>query len=305
MLKEWPLVAFTLLGQTAVGVLLSFGVPWVLTMERFVLTPQEGAFLSSSLALVMGLLAAASLLSFFHLHHPLRAYRALANLRTSWLSREILFELTTIALVGLEIVLMRTMAAPLWVHKGVMGAACFSGLAFLLSMIKLYRLPAVPAWNRIATHFSFINASIILGLMTASLVWRIHFSHYSDPARRWLALVFFAVCYEIVTVFVSDLSRSREVRTLGPSLRPPAASLKGLAYGRLIALVAGLVALVAFSIRVTLINEEGRFSFVDPPGYGLGPLGLQVAALVILAAAEAMGRFHFYGLVPRPGGPDE
>ncbi len=100
MLKEWPLVAFTVLGQMAVGLFLFFHAPFLVRGRA----PSPGWFVTwlVVLALVAALVAAAALVSLFHLRHPLRARFALSNLRSSWLSREILFELVFLGLVALS-----------------------------------------------------------------------------------------------------------------------------------------------------------------------------------------------------------
>ena len=98
MLKEWPLVAFTVAGQMAVGIFLLVAVPLLLFAGADADASAHETGLAV-LAVVLGLLIAAALLSFFHLHHPFRARRVLTNLRTSWLSREIFFELGFLALV--------------------------------------------------------------------------------------------------------------------------------------------------------------------------------------------------------------
>ena len=78
---ERPLVLFTVLAQMAVGAFITPGV--------FVL--QLGATEAKIPVLFTGLIMlSALLLSLLHLGSPQRAYRAIANWRTSWLSREIL-----------------------------------------------------------------------------------------------------------------------------------------------------------------------------------------------------------------------
>lgn len=52
--------------------------------------PAAGTFLSNAIALSFALLAIGLVASFFHLARPLRAWRAAAMWRTSWLSREVL-----------------------------------------------------------------------------------------------------------------------------------------------------------------------------------------------------------------------
>ena len=78
---ELPLVIFTLLSQTSVGMAL------VLTWRTF-----KGEIAGSRINwLITGLiLAVASVAAVLHLAHPMFAYNALRNLQHAWLSREIL-----------------------------------------------------------------------------------------------------------------------------------------------------------------------------------------------------------------------
>ncbi len=52
--------------------------------------PETGVFFSYGSGLVLALLGAGLLASFFHLAHPERAWRAASQWRTSWLSREVI-----------------------------------------------------------------------------------------------------------------------------------------------------------------------------------------------------------------------
>ncbi len=297
MFKEWPLVAFTVLGQTAVGILLAFGVPWVLVGVA-ISGPRTERLWVSLLALSLGLLATAAAVSFFHLHHPLRAARALANLRSSWLSREILFEIMTGLFLGLAIVLTLTGVGALWFLKAVMAGACLSGLLFLISMIRLYKLPTVPAWDQIWTPISFLATTLIIGLMVLAFLWR-HFSEQTHLTYEMLGLAFWAVILEIGAILLFDPRLGKDRRRLGASLRPPEVLARRFSHIRIALLVAGLVFLGAILMRPIPYAEP--LVIIDPPPYDLGPLGLHVGALVALAAAEVIGRFHFYGLVRRPG----
>src|SRR5512143_3850254 len=98
MFKEWPLVAFTILGQMAVGLFWGFHLPFLVHGRVPAYGWRTGWLVV--LAVVFLLMTLAAAVSFFHLHHPVRARFALSNLRSSWLSREILFELVFTALVA-------------------------------------------------------------------------------------------------------------------------------------------------------------------------------------------------------------
>ena len=164
--KEWPLIAFTLLSQTAVGFFLLFTVPLALSGTG------TGAadvrmFRLRSLVFVLALFASAAALSFFHLGNPFNAYRALNNVRTSRLSREIFFELLMLSLLGILVLLE-------WKRIGNPGAlsvaglyllAALAGVGHVWTMAGIYRLEAVPVWNNAMTPFSFFMTAFVLGAL--------------------------------------------------------------------------------------------------------------------------------------------
>lgn len=75
-IKEWPLVFFTLISSVLVGWF--FGLAFNNNTEEL-----------RYVYVLLGLIGMA--ISTLHLGKPMRAYRSIFNLRTSWLSREILF----------------------------------------------------------------------------------------------------------------------------------------------------------------------------------------------------------------------
>ena len=90
-----------------------------------------------------------------HLGSPWIAYKAIANLRNSWLSREILtanfFIGTAVAFTamqGLEIGSTGMRAAVAWL-------TVLAGASLLYSMSQVYMLRTVPIWNTIYTPLSF------------------------------------------------------------------------------------------------------------------------------------------------------
>jgi anaerobic dimethyl sulfoxide reductase subunit C (anchor subunit) len=291
MLKEWPLVAFTILGQTAVGILLAFGLVWNASGTSIPSLSRTNMGLSF-LGLIFGLLAVAAVLSFFHLHHPFRALRVFANLETSWLSREILFELATMVFVSLEAGLIGAGVETRWLLKTVMGMACASGLMFLLSMAKLYALPTLPAWKPWFTSLSFTLTALSLGTLITSLFLRA-FAGQAGPIYDLLAFAGLAVVAEIGFVLICDPRHGLQAHGPIRSLRPPAKISRGLHIGRLTSLGIGL-ALLAWN---TTAGLSGQRPF-EPV---LGTVIVQAGAVVLVLAAEVAGRFLFYGLVPRPG----
>ncbi|MBU0969053.1 MAG: dimethyl sulfoxide reductase anchor subunit, partial [Proteobacteria bacterium] len=134
-IKEIPLVLFTILSQAAAGLTLMEGF--------FIFFYPGGALLWSPavpglafLCLWVGLAC-----SLFHLGHPSGGIRSFANLRVSWLSREILIFGCYGAVLGLDMVLRyKGMAIPL-----VLMSSVLAGLGAVAVSARVYKNPGYPA----------------------------------------------------------------------------------------------------------------------------------------------------------------
>lgn len=96
MNPAWSVVFFTVLSGFGQGLAVCLAVA-VLAGAL----PAAGTFLSNAIALSFALLAIGLVASFFHLARPLRAWRAAAMWRTSWLSREVLVLPALMGVLGL------------------------------------------------------------------------------------------------------------------------------------------------------------------------------------------------------------
>jgi len=153
--EHLPLVLFTLLAQAGIG----------LWLAALVLGagpgPVRAAGAGAVLLTGLGLGAA-----FLHLGRPLGAHRALANLKTSWLSRECL-------LLGAFLVLgaARAVLAEAGIRSGLLDwAGLLVGILGLVSMASLYGQAAMPSWRPAYTHLSFHTAAVALGAVALALV---------------------------------------------------------------------------------------------------------------------------------------
>jgi len=120
----------------------------------------RGQVLLAGSALVLALLAAGLLASFFHLGRPERAWRSAAMWRTSWLSREVIALPLFMALV----------AAYGWTQDAAIGwagvAAC---LALFVCTGMIYAcLPFLQEWRTPLTVFNFILLGSASGLTLAA-----------------------------------------------------------------------------------------------------------------------------------------
>ncbi len=288
MLKELPLVVFTLLGQMAVGLFLWFHLPFLVRGRA----PSPGWFVTwlVVLALAAVLVGLAALVSLFHLRHPFRARFVLSNLRSSWLSREILFELLFLGLVVLAGWLGWRRSASPALKAGLLASAGLAGIFFLVSMARLYMLPTLPSWRGLYTPLSFLLTTLLLGALATELVVR----GVAGPGVFGVALVpvsLVLVGLEIALAALAAPGHGAYGPRPEPSLRPHDLKGRSLHRLRIALLVAGLAPL-------GLDLAGGANDIMRESGWG-APL---VLAFVLILAAETAGRLHFYGLVARPGG---
>lgn len=137
---HWPLVWLTLLSQTAAGVSATVST----TTDRVL-----------AAALALASMAGAT----FHLGRPAGAWKALRNLRRSWLSREVALlsvysVLAVVAVVDTRAVIPATAAAA----------------AYLYASARLYVVPGRPAWNSRLTIVRFFATAAAIGpLLTGAI----------------------------------------------------------------------------------------------------------------------------------------
>jgi anaerobic dimethyl sulfoxide reductase subunit C (anchor subunit) len=275
MLKEWPLVAFTILGQTAVGLFILGATIFCLLP----LTPDEPMrdWLWTWQSVVLGLLVAAAFLSFFHLRHPLRARRVLANFRTSRLSREIFYLLAFMVLVAGEMVLV-AMNATVGVLRSVQVAGCLVGGLFLYSMIGLYMLDTLPFWSQAGTPMSFAGSSLALGAVALTVF---------GGRFIWIPAAVLFVFLDLVGSVLFAPGYGLLSRRPTASLRPPAIAPRFLHLLGLGLESAGFILLIVIALALSREWE--------------GPVLLMAVCVTLILAGQVIRRFLFYGLVPRPG----
>lgn len=164
---------------------------------------EAGPLRALAVCLAGGGLAVAGLLSStFHLGHPERAWRALSQWRSSWLSREGIAAIVTLVLFGFY--------ALYWILIGVrldvLGFAAAAGAAatvFTTSMIYA-QLKTVPQWQSpltplvylgfalasgwlLASAFGSHNSPEPLGVVLVALAWAIKWGWWMRAARSRLA----------------------------------------------------------------------------------------------------------------------
>ena len=146
---HWPLIALTLLTQLAVGTVTA--------------TVASRTGRGAPIAAVAG--AIALLASIGHLGRPAHAWKALRNLRRSWLSREV-------ALFGAFAGAAVVFATPLWsphLRSSLGMASVVLGVAGVYASARLYLVPARPAWNTPRTVVAFFATGLTSGPLVVVL----------------------------------------------------------------------------------------------------------------------------------------
>jgi formate dehydrogenase iron-sulfur subunit len=268
---HWPLVALTLLTQLALGTVAA-------TVATHLVRTARGGTLArgASAAFVAG--AIALFASLLHLGRPTSALKALRNVRTSWLSREVAL-FAAFAAASFAYAAAWQLGLPAGVAGGVGVVAVVLGVAGVYASGRLYLVPARPVWNSRRTLFAFFAT----GLSTGPLLVLFGVDRAAlEPA--WIVVLVAASGAGTLTQMgvYAHLLRTvrrrpdRQHQGTGYLLR---ARFQGLFLGR-VALAAAGVALLASALAVPLAGAAAA-----------GRLG---TALVLLAAGELAGRYLFY-----------
>jgi len=280
--KEWPLVGFTLLSQTAVGAF------WMVAVASLYMEGASGwnsRYLTFPfLAAVVIVLGLATAISLFHLGRPWRAVLALNNLKRSWLSREILFELVFMVLAAsLALLVLKKTYRPTLVR--ILVALAFSAsLFFIISMVKLYMMRTVPAWRGLYTPLSFFGTALLLGSLGAAFSYDtlLDLGRKAPPFLDAAAIVALAT---VVLILLTIFLFTPGLGLFGPKkatlLELPAAKI----YPYLL-------------FRLLFLSGTVLFSFL----YYRNPSApLLTIAFLSALAAEAAGRLLFYAVYSRLG----
>ncbi len=156
MHPAYSIIFFTVSSGAGFGLLAALG------LAAFLGSPPIGAFYWAAFVLGFGLSGAGLISSTFHLGHPERALRAFSQWRSSWLSREGVLAVVTLAIAG---------AFALVLLMG--GAGRVLGLmTAILSLITVYstsmiygQLKTVQRWHQPLTPVAFLAFALASGAL--------------------------------------------------------------------------------------------------------------------------------------------
>jgi len=273
-LREWSLVLFTVLAQAAAGLTL-FGAGLRLWSAEPGRAPGLDLVI---LPLIAGLLATAIGLSLLHVGRKRNAARALLNLRSSWLSREVLAAMALLIATVLAwwlTVSVEAAAVRAWTGWAGVPIAAF----LLLGMARVYMQRTVPVWNHWRTPLAFTATAVLLGgLLANAVLWSA--GGLSLDQTRKASLLILAIC----VIGAGATLGLRQIR-LGVS-RP--GSLAGGVAGASITIVAGM------GLLALLVFRTG-------PELGAAPVVLSWITLGLASVDQLVSRRDYFGCYERVG----
>ncbi|HYD58079.1 MAG TPA: DmsC/YnfH family molybdoenzyme membrane anchor subunit [Burkholderiales bacterium] len=162
MKPAWSVVLFTTLAGAGQGLFLA------LFAADLLAKPARG-FLFAGCVVALALLGAGLLASFFHLGKPLRAWRAVAMWRTSWLSREVIVLPATMVLV-----LLYSVFTALAMEGAALAAGALAVVACILLFVctgMIYAcLKFLQEWASPLTLLNFAALGCASGVLLAAIL---------------------------------------------------------------------------------------------------------------------------------------
>jgi anaerobic dimethyl sulfoxide reductase subunit C (anchor subunit) len=295
--KEWALIIFTILAQMSVGAFLVLGAVHLYVSRKADSAEadrmSDRALLAIIVTLGLGLLA-----SLFHLGDPLSSPRAISNVATSWLSREILFGAGFAVLGALFAAMQWFKWGTFALRNAVAWLAGLVGVGLIYCMSRAYMLPTQPAWNTIATPISFYATSLLLGALALGVAFFVNYRiitvKHPDCADcqaallrdvlGWLAVLAIAalgVEFVIIPIHMGILGMGNAAATASVKLM---LGTYGVAF--VLRLLLAFVGVAVFGVFMYQnAKEAGKIQLLGT---------LATSAFVLALAAELIGRYLFY-----------
>lgn len=296
--REWALIIFTILGQMAVGAFVVLGVVHFYAMRKA--GDEQASRLSDRALLAIGpVLVLGMLASLGHLGNPLNAPRAVANLGSSWLSREIFFSVLFAAAGAVFAFMQWRKIGTFAVRNAIAWIAAIIGLVLVYSMAQVYMLETQPAWNTIATPILFFATTFLLGSLAVGAAFVANYAYVQAKEPG---------CAETQCTLLRDALRGIAVAAvllLGVELVVVPMQTAFLAASPIpeAAMSAGMMASqfgLLFALRLILVfvgaGVFGLFLYRNALSAGREKVmgSLVYAAFALVLVAEVMGRFLFY-----------
>jgi anaerobic dimethyl sulfoxide reductase subunit C (anchor subunit) len=278
--KVRSLIAFTLLTQMAAGAW------WVLAVSHKLLVSEAGIaaadqLVRPTLPCLFLLMLVGLAVSMFHLGSIGNAWRACANLRSSWLSREVLSALLfTLGLLTL-VILPDDDPSLAIVRSGIAWMNMLFSIGMVWSMAGVYRLRTVPAWNMRMTALSFFMTAAVLGGLCAAMLLSMNTVAAPQPSILRIDILCVGA---ILLLQVPLLFREQRMRRMPSDAAPVSRPVE--AHGRRRYAVLRLALLL---VSITVLA-----AFMALPISSLFSITALIGAFLMALASEFIGRMLFY-----------
>ncbi len=303
-IREWSLIIFTILTQMSIGSFVILGIVHFFANRKYDAKEADRltdrALIAIAPVLVLGILA-----SLGHLGNPMNAPRAVTNIGSSWLSREIFFSVLFAGFVLVFAFLQWRKIASATVRNAFALIGALVGIVLVYCMGQVYMLRTVPIWDNFGSPVAFFTTTFLLGSLAvgAALVANYAMVLRKDPGCEEVQCSLLrAVLYRLaiaVVVFLGVEFVALPVQ-LAYLASGPAAAVNGVSlidthYGVLLGLRL-LFVFIGAGILGGLIHR-----YASEPGKEKLLGNLVYVAFVLVLVAEVMGRYLFYASYLRVG----
>ncbi|GAL06286.1 anaerobic dimethyl sulfoxide reductase chain C [Photobacterium aphoticum] len=275
MLYEGPLVAFTVLAQTAVGAHLTVNL-----FDRFKKPGVADARLYIARFAILVFMGVGFLFSTTHLGSPLRAFNALNRVGSAALSNEILTGAGFLSLAGLYWLMSVMKIGNDSVRKAVNLLSIAVGVVFMFAMAKVYLIQTVPAWFTPMTTLAFWFTVLTSGVLFGYTLLTVLDITVESVNRRlmWTGLTLIGLNVAFVVMHVLYFAG---ISTAIHSGLAQITQLSGYVAGHVLLLVAAGALWRYAELFAQTPRQKNR---------------LVVVAFIVLFVAELLGRNVFYGM---------
>jgi anaerobic dimethyl sulfoxide reductase subunit C len=295
-MREWALLIFTILGQISTGALVVLMIVRAYAVRKAGVD-QANYLTDKPLYLVVPIMLLALLASVFHLGNPINIARAVPNLGSSWLSREVITAVAFVIVAGLYTILQWRKIGPEVVRTVIGWIAALIGLFQTYAMALVYMIRTQPSWNTFATPITFIVTSLLLGSLLVAVILVATRSDAKEQtallsgALRGIALaavVLVGVEFVVLPIYAIYLSTQgvAALQSLGAMIGPFATIL--ILRLVFVFLGAGILSFYLYQNASTAGKEKALATLV----YG---------AFILVLVGEVMGRYIFYATHMRIG----
>lgn len=295
-IREWALLIFTILGQISTGALVVLMIVRAYAVRKAGVE-QANRLTDKPLYYVVPIMLLALLASVFHLGNPINIARAVPNLGSSWLSREVIAAVAFVIVAGLYTIMQWRKIGPDVVRTVIGWIAALTGLFQTYAMARVYMIRTQPSWNTFATPITFIVTSLLLGALLIAAILVSTRSGTKEQvgllsgALRGIALaaiVLVGVEFVVLPIYTIYLSTQGEAAL--QSLSAMAGTFGGILILRLVFvfLGAGVLGFYLYDTASTAGKEKALATIV-------------YSAFILVLVGEVFGRYIFYATHVRIG----